>query len=268
MNEKSIGDIHKHREEKSHDIKVIAQFRHLVTKFKQDQERLLNAVEKRDSDDLVFKTLENLVIEIKEKLVHYDILRMDDLSLRNDLAAIRENKDFPYFELLEIIKKYIPNADRLTFAPDWEEFYENRWDDIVQDEIFSQVDPHRLIMRKMELGALLVGKTVPDHLKTHFTQIKQCYAWGFKTEATIYCRMILEEGFREALKSKPAFRTPEQKENLKKMSLDCLISYAKRKRYFYIKAINRAYKIKENVNKIIHPSTAKVPKEQMSDIDR
>lgn len=211
------------------DIQVIAQFRNLVAKFKQNQERFLNAAENRDFDDPVFKTLENLVIEIKEKLAHYDILRVDDLSLRNDLAAIRENKGFPYLELLEIMRKYTPNADRLTFAPDWEDFYENRWDDIMHDEIFSQVNPHTLIMRKMELGTLLVGKTVPDHLKTHLTKIKECYAWGFETEASIYCRTILDEGFREALKSKPEFRTPEGKENLKKWSLYLLINHAKGK---------------------------------------
>ena len=249
------------------DIQVIAQFRHLVAKFKQNQEPLLNALENRDFDDPVFKTLENLVIETKEKLAHYDILRVDDLSLRNDLAAIRENKGFPYFELLEIMKKYIPNADSLTFAPDWKEFYENRWDDIMHVEIFSQVNPHTLIMRKMELGTLLVGKTVPDHLKTHLTKIKKCYAWGFETESSIYCRTILDEGFREALKPKPEFSKPEGKKNLKKWHLDWMINHAKEKKYFYIEAIDRAYKIKENVNKIIHPSTARIPKEQMSNID-
>ena len=249
------------------DIQIIAQFHHLVAKFKQNQEPLLNAAENRDFDDPVFKTLENLVIKIKEKLAHYDILRVDDLSLRNDLAAIRENKDFAYFELLELFRKYTPNADILTFAPNWEAFYEDRWDDILQGEIFSQVDPYTLIIRRMELGALLVGKTVPDHLKTHLTQIKECYAWGFETEASIYCRTILDEGFREALKPKPEFSKPEGKENLKKWRLDWLINHAKKKKYFYIEAIDRAYKIKENVNRIIHPSTARVPKEQMSNID-
>ena len=171
------------------DIQVIAQFRNLVAKFKQNQERFLNAMTNRDFDDPVFKTLENLVIEIKEKLAHYSILRVDDLSLRNDLTAIRENKGFFYLEILEMVREFSPNADRLTtFAPDWEEFYENRWDDIMHDEIFSQVNPHTLIMRRMELGALLVGKTVPDHLGYHLSQIKECYAWGFETEASIYCR--------------------------------------------------------------------------------
>lgn len=243
---------------------MIAQFRHLVVKFKQNQELLLNAVENRDFGDPVFKTLENLVIEIKEKLAPYDILRVDDLSLRNDLASIRENKGFPYFELLEIMTKYTPNADRLTFAPDWEEFYENRWDDIVQDEIFSQVDPHRLIMRKMELGTLLVGKTVPNHLKTHLTKIKECYAWGFETEATIYCRTILEEGFREALKSKPEFKTPRGNKKLENWNLYWLLYNSKKNRYFYNEVIDRAYRIKNNVNKIVHPTSAKEPEVGMS----
>lgn len=251
------------------DIQVITQFRDLIAKFRENEKQLLNAIKKGDFNAPVFEAIDNIVIEIKEKLAGYDFLRIDDLSLRNDLSAIRENKDFIYFKFLELINKddESRNADRLIFGPNWDQFYESRWDDILHDEILSQVDPYTLIIRRMDLGTLLVGKTVPEHFGRHLRQIKECYAWGFETEASIYCRTILDEGFREALKSKPEFRTPEQKENLKKMSLDCLINYAKRKRYFYIKAINRAYKIKENVNKIIHPSTAKVPKEQMSGID-
>jgi len=243
------------------DIKIIAQFRHLVNEFKQNQERLIYALGDRSFDDPVFETIDNLVIEIKEKLAHYDTLRIDDLSLRNDLASIRENKGFVYFELLELIRKCDPatNADRLTFAPNWEEFYENRWDDIMHDEIFSQVNPHTLIMRKMELGTLLVGKTVPGHLKTHLTKIKNCYAWGFETEASIYCRTILEEGFREALKSKPEFRTPQRKEDLENWPLKWLLNHSKKNRYFYKEVIDRAYGIKDNVNKIVHPTSAKEP---------
>ena len=44
--------------------------------------------------------------------------------------------------------------------------------------------------------------------------IKECYTWGFENAASIYCRVILEEGFREALKSKPEFRTPQGKKEL------------------------------------------------------
>jgi len=164
----------------------------------------------------------------------------------------------------QLFRKYTPNADRLTFAPNWEAFYEDRWDDIVQDEIFSQVDPYTLIIRRMELGTLLVGKTVPDHLKTHLTQIKECYAWGFETEATIYCRTILEESFREALKSKPEFRTPQLKEDLENWPLKWLLNHSKENRYFYKEVIDRAYRIKDNVNKIVHPTGAKEPEVGMS----
>jgi hypothetical protein len=111
---------------------------------------------------------------------------------------------------LEILSKYVDTGEP-TFAPNWEEFNQDRWWAILQDEILSQVDPYALILRKMELGTLLVGKTVPEHLGAHLGQIKECYAWGFQTEASIYCRIILEEGFRDALKSKPEFRTPQGK---------------------------------------------------------
>jgi hypothetical protein len=86
----------------------------------------------------------------------------------------------------------------LTFGPSWNEFYENNWDNILHDEILSQVNPYTLIIRRMDLGTLLVGKAVPEHLERHLRQIKECYTWGFETEASIYCRTILDEGFREA----------------------------------------------------------------------
>ena len=251
------------------DIQVITQFCALIAKFKDAERQLSNAIKKRDFNAPVFEAIDDIVIEIKEKLAGYNSLRIDDLVLRNDLTAIRENKDFLYFKVLEVMNKYngLENIDRLTFGPDWDEFYDTRWDDILQGEILPQVDPYTLLIRKMELGTLLVAKAVPEHLERHLKKIKECYAWGFETEASIYCRTILDEGFREALKPRPEFRTPEGKENLKNWSLDWLINHAKKKKYFYFEAIDKAYKIKEHVNKVIHPSTARVPEKQMSNLN-
>ena len=251
------------------DIEVIAQFRCLIAKFKEQQERFALAIENGDYSDPVFEAIGYLVIEIKEKLAQYDILRVDDLTLRNEMVAIRENRDFVYFEILKILQRYGGEGkdDKLTFAPKWEEFYQSKWDDILQDEILSQVNPHTLITRKMDLGTLLLGKTVPEHLRTHLRQIRECYAWGFKTEASIYCRTILEEGFREALKSKPEFSSPQQRKDLERWSLDCLLNHSKKKRYFYVEVIERAYKLKENVNHIVHPTSARKPDIKMSDLE-
>ena len=121
-----------------------------------------------------------MVIEIKEKLAQYDVLQIDDLTLRNDLIAIRENKDFVYFEILEILSKHVDpgKVNKLTFAPNWEEFNQDKWWDILQEEILSQVDPDTLIRRKMDLGALLVGKTVPEHLRASFGNDKRMLYMG------------------------------------------------------------------------------------------
>ena len=248
---------------------MVEQFRCLMAKFKEQQERFALAIQNSDYDDPVFKAIDNLVIEIKDKMAQYDILRVDDLTLRNEMVAIRENKDFVYFEILKILQRYGGEGkdDKLTFAPKWEEFYRSRWEGILQDEILSQVDPHRLITRKMDLGTLLVGKTVPKHLTAHLRQIKECYAWGFRTEASIYCRTILEEGLREALKSKPEFSSPQQKRDLESWSLDWLLKHSKKKRYFYMEVLERAYKLKENVNHIVHPTSARKPDIQMSDLE-
>jgi hypothetical protein len=251
------------------DIEAIVEFRRLIVQFKENQKRFALAIVNGDFKDPVFENIYKVVTEIKEKLAQYDVLRVDDLTLKNDLIAIRENKDFAYFEILEILSKYDDRGgvNKFTFSPNWEEFYRSRWDDILQNELLSQVDPHTLITRKMDLGTLLVGKTVPEHLRTHLRQIKECYAWGFKTEASIYCRTILEEGFREALKSKPEFSNPEQRRDLEGWSLDWLLNHSKKKRYFYAEVIKRAYKLKENVNHIVHPTSARKPDVKMSDLE-
>lgn len=251
------------------DLEVTEQFRSLMATFKEQQKRFVLAIQNSDYNDSVFEAMNNLVIEIKEKLASYDILRVNDLTLRNELVAIRENKDFVYFEILKIEKQYLDESkdDKLTFAPNWEEFYENRWDDIMLNEIFSQVNPHTLIMRKMEIGTLLVGKTVPEHLRTHLRQIKECYAWGFETEASIYCRTILEEAFREALRSKRGFKSPQQRRDLENWRLDWLLNHSKKEKYFNPEAIKRAYNIKENVNHIVHPTSARKPAKQMSNLE-
>jgi len=248
------------------DIEVITQFRYLVAEFKAKERCLVEAIKNRDFKNPVFEATYNVLIQIKEKLSQYDVLRVDDLSLRNDLCAIRENKDFLYFRLLELIKKTngTGNDGRLVFGPS---FSSERYDEILLDEVLSQADPYTLIRKKMEIGTLLVGKTIPEHLKKHLTLIKECYAWSFDSAAAIYCRTILEEGFREALKSKPEFRTSGQRSDLEGWSLDWLLNHSKKNRYFYLEVIDRAYKIKENVNHIVHPTSARKPDIQMSALE-
>jgi len=204
------------------NIEMITEFRRLIAEFKEKEQCLVRAIQNRDFQDPVFEDIDSLVIKIKERLADCDVLRVDDLSLRNDLCAIRENRNFRYFQLLELINKTNdagkagPLIFRSSLSPE-------RWHEILSDEVLSQVDPNRLIARKMEIGALLVGKTIPAHLEKHLTLIKECYAWSFDSAAAIYCRTVLEEGFREALKSKPEFRAPQGKKNLAEWSLDWLL---------------------------------------------
>jgi hypothetical protein len=249
------------------DIQVIAQFRHLISKFKENQERLALAFVNGDFKNPEFKTIfintNKLAIEIKEKLAHYNVLQIDDQTLRNELIAIRENTDFVFFEILKILSKYLDTGEEWTFAP---EINQDKWWDMLQEEILSQIDPDMLIQRKMDLGALLVWKTVPEHLRNHLALIKECYTWGFENAASIYCRTVLEESFRYALKSKPEFRTPQGKQNLEIYRLSWLLNHSKQNKYFYKEVIDRAITITENVNKIVHPSI-KEPRVKLSNIE-
>jgi len=251
------------------DFEVIKQFRYLIVKFKQYEEDLCNALRTGNFNDTLFKSIDDLVIEIKKNLMNFDVLRVDDLSLRNDLIAIRENKEFLYFKLIDSGSQHdhAGNTDRLTFGPNWQKFYKDKWDETLHEQIFPRVNPYALIMKKIELGAILVGKTIPSHLKIHLIRIKECYAWGFETEATIYCRIILEEGFKEALKPKPEFSKPLGKKFLKDGSLSWLLKHSKGKRYFYKEVMQKAYIIKDNINKIVHPTSAKEPEVRISNLE-
>lgn len=244
------------------DIEAIVEFRDLVAKFRETERYLIQAIEKHNLDDPVFAAMDTLAVTIKEKLAQYDVLKVDDLLLRNDLIAIRESKDFSYFKLLEIIKG---KPGPLVFGPEWDVGSENYYD--AREKILNRVSPHSLITNEMMLGALLVGKTIPEHLKAHLRLIKECYVWDFQSAAAIYCRVILEDGFREALKSKPEFRTPQGKKNLEEWSLSWLLNHSKKKGYFYPEAIERAYEIKRNVNHIVHPTSVRKPGIQMSDLE-
>jgi len=250
------------------NIEMITQFRHLITEFKEKEQLLFRVIKNPDlgGSDPVFEAMDSLVIKIKERLADYDVLRIDDLSLRNDLCAIRENRYFRYFQLLELLNKYTDAGDAgpLVFQT---RLADEKWWEVLSDEILSQIDPNILITRKMEIGALLVGKTIPAHLENHLTLIKACYAWSFDSAAAIYCRTVLEEGFREALKSKAEFRAPQGKKNLAECRFDWLLNHSKKNRYFYLEAIERAYKIKENVNHIVHPTSARKPAYKMSAIE-
>ncbi len=246
------------------NIQVITEFRHLIAKFKEHQKRFGIALVNHDYNDPVFEAIDKVVIEIKEKLAQYDVLQIDDLTLRNDLIAIRENKDFGYFLVLDILSKYGGTEENFTFAPDMPM---DKWWTILQDEIISNVDPDTLFRRKMDVGALLVGKTMPKHLTGHLAMIKDCYTWGFGDAASIYCRTILEEGFREALKSKSEFKMPQQRRDLETWPFEWLLKHSRKNKYFYVEAIDRAYKIKENVNHIVHPTSGKRPSKRMSPLE-
>jgi hypothetical protein len=126
------------------DFQVSAQFRHLITEFKENQKRFALAIMNGDFKDpaveAAFINTHKLVIEIKEKLTEYDVLQIDDLILRNELIAIRENKDFVYFEILEILSKYVDTGKEFTFVP---EINRDEWWNMLQGEILSQVDQTR-----------------------------------------------------------------------------------------------------------------------------
>lgn len=238
------------------DTNAISHFRDLVTQFKEKEQCFINALLDNDLENPVLEAIDRVVVQIKEELGEYDVLKVDDLLLRNDLCAIRENRDFKYFKVLELLGiKHVPAE--LSF--------ERRCE--IRDEIFNRVSPYAIMTRKMEIGALLIGKTIPEHLVKHLTLIKECYVWGFNSAATIYCRTVLEEGFREALKSRHEFRTTQGKKDLEVWPLDWLLNHSKKNRYFYVEAIEKAFKIKENVNHIVHPTSARRPGIRMSDIE-
>ena len=56
---------------------VIAQFRGLISEFKENEKQLLNALKKGDFNAPVFEAIDNIVIQIKEKLAGYDFLQID-----------------------------------------------------------------------------------------------------------------------------------------------------------------------------------------------
>lgn len=247
----------------STDIHVIAELRDLISEFKERELRFFEAINNGESP--VFEDIHNLIVKIKEKLANYDMLRIDDLSLRNDLCAIRDNRDFKYFKLIELlVEAGGSDGEAKPFSPN---LSEEEWHDFLDKEILSKVAPYMMLERKMEIGSLLVGKTMPEHLKRHLSHIKECYIWGFDSAATIYCRTILEEGFKEALKSKPEFRTPEQKKELDVWPLNWLLKYLKKNKDVYHEVTERAYKIKENVNHTVHPTGARKPSVQMTAIE-
>lgn|SRR5574341_1701450 len=248
------------------DIEVVAHFRDLVSQFKEKERSLLKAINSRDFENPVYDAIDELVRRIKEELGEHTVLKVDDLLLRNDLCAIRENRDFIYFKLLRLAQEAdgAGNSRDIRFVAN---LSEERWWQILSDELLPHLSPSDIITRKTEIGALLVGRVLPEHLKNHLIHIKECYTWGFDSAAAVYCRTILEEGFREALKSKQEFRSPQQRKELEGWSLDWLLKHSKGKKYFYVEVLDNAYRVKENVNHIVHPTSARKPDVQMTGIE-
>ncbi len=148
-----------------------------------------NTIAKKIIDSLVNKetdleTLNRLYEGLKEHrktikrlFKENPVLEVYKPEIRKVIKEIRDNND---------IYKKLPILDEETI----DDYYEGI--DYVVD-INGEYDLENFILRRMEAGAIIVGKELPTSIIKLFDKIKECYMFGLYEATIIFCRALIEE---------------------------------------------------------------------------
>jgi hypothetical protein len=103
---------------------------------------------------------------------------------RKTLTAIRDNKDI--FKSL---------ASGHTIDEDTISDYYDGIDYVI--EINGEYDLENFILRRMEVGALIIGKTPSPIILRFFDKVKELYMFGSYEATIVFCRALIEETLKK-----------------------------------------------------------------------
>jgi hypothetical protein len=125
-------------------------------------------------------------------------------------------------EIRKVIKEIRDNNDIFKKLPFLDEEGINDYYDGIGYvvDINSDYDLENFILRRMEAGAIIVGKKLPTSVIKLFDKIKECYMFGLYEATIIFCRALIEE----TLKKHYQIRNPKvPKYTIDNMHLDKLL---------------------------------------------
>ena len=118
---------------------------------------------------------------IKRLFKDNNVLEVYKTEIRKTIEEIRDNND---------IYKKLPILDKETI----DDYYEGI--DYVID-INGEYDLENFILRRMEAGSLIIGKTPTNQILRLFDKVKELYMFGSYEATIVFCRALIEETLKK-----------------------------------------------------------------------
>jgi hypothetical protein len=132
-------------------------------------------------------------------------------EIRKVLKEIRDNKD---------IFKTLLSAHSIE-EEDISDYYDGT-DYVV--EINGEYDLENFILRRMEAGAIIIGKSLPTQIIRLFDKVKELYMFGSYEATIVFCRALIEETLKNVYHSQ---HPKTRKRRIDNMSLYDLLNGVK-----------------------------------------
>lgn len=150
--------------------------------------KLVEALTRKDIDSEAVNQLYEALKEhrktIKRLFKDAPSLEIYKPEIRKVLSAIRDNKD--------IFKTFNPALS--IDEEDISDYYQGI--DYVVD-INREYDLENFILRRMESGALIIGRTLPSQIIKLFDKVKELYMFGAYEATIVFCRALIEETLKK-----------------------------------------------------------------------
>jgi hypothetical protein len=226
-------------------IQSLQDLRELATKFKSNDKLLVKTLLRKGFDDSsvdkIWDELVDIVSRVRKILGEEPVLQINDPGVKRTLVSIRESDEkFIFFRMCNILE-----MDSGTFPPNYKEL-----EDYLLSEINGQVHPTDLIRRRMEIGTIFVGQSVPDSIRGHLTKIRDCYCFGFPDAASIWCRSLIVVGIKEALKRRGKVKSNKTVQYPDERKLNELINMCRG--IFEARTLERMKNVQRTVNHLLH----------------
>jgi hypothetical protein len=138
---------------------------------------------------------ERLKNEVRLILAEFPVAKVHDPKAREVLSKVNSSDQFQ----LDLLLRRIEKAAGEKFLCDdvFEHMSFEEEDDLIYDFLYSWLRPTSYINDLCDIGSLVIGVPVPDHLHDFVDQARQCYAFQQYQAVYALCRTILEVAVRD-----------------------------------------------------------------------
>jgi len=166
--------------------------------------------------------------EIRKLLIEVSTVNIHDDSIKELLRKIRNDEQLysveTYVRIAEDFGKNIEEADAIDV--DTFDLVANNPDTLI--EFHSKVDYISYFVRSMRIGALIASRSVPEEISSSFSELRDCFAFGFLRASGAICRMMMETAYYHALqRHSDFFRTGDNVVRIDLRTEDRLFQFIK-----------------------------------------